>query len=83
MTRAVVAASVALTGAFSAIAATAFPGHATRDAHAARTTGRSRPASGPLVALPPPNDGTGGLPAPPIQAPVPAAGTGQVGSGGS
>ena len=83
MTRVVIAASVALTGAFSAVAATAFPGHATRDGSATGTARRSPSKSAPLVALPPPNGGTGGLPAPPIQAPVPAAGTGQVGSGGS
>ena len=83
VTRVVVAGSVALTGAFSAIAATAFPGHATRDGAATRATDRSPSPSTPLVALPPPNHGAGGLPAPPIQAPVPAAGTGQVGSGGS
>lgn len=82
MTRAVIAGSVALTGAFSAIAATAFPGHASRNA-AAGTAHRAPARSAPVVALPPPNDGTGGLPAPPIQAPVPVAGSGQVGSGGS
>lgn len=83
MTRVVIAGSVALTGAFSAIAATAFPGHATRNAGPAGTAHRAPVRSAPVVALPPPNDGAGGLPAPPIQAPVPVAGSGQVGSGGS
>jgi hypothetical protein len=80
VTRVAVAASVALTGAFSAIAAAAFPGHADRGTPVTHEADRS-PA--PLVALPPPNSGTGGLPAPPPQAPVPGIGSGQVGSGGS
>jgi hypothetical protein len=80
VTRVTVAASVALTGAFSAIAAAAFPGHAQRNATATHTKDRS---SAPLVALPPPNNGIGGLPAPPVQAPVQGSGSAQVGSGGS
>ena len=82
ITRVAVAASVALTGAFSAIAAAAFPG-AERNKGSDHATDRSPSSPAPLVALPPPNDGTGGLPAPPPQAPVPGVGSGQVGSGGS
>ncbi len=83
VTRVVVAASVALTGAFSAIAATAFPGHATRDGTATRATRSFAVTIDAPRGAPTPNHGAGGLPAPPIQAPVPAAGTAQVGSGGS
>lgn len=83
LTRVTVAASVALTGAFSAIAAAAFPGHGERNATRAYAKDRSPAPSAPLVALPPPNNGIGGLPAPPAQAPVPGSGSAQVGSGGS
>lgn len=80
VTRVAIAASVALTGAFSAIAAAAFPGHADRGTPV--TSEADRPPA-PLVALPPPNSGAGGLPAPPPQTPIPGVGSGQVGSGGS
>ena len=83
VTRVTVAASVALTGAFSAIAAAAFPGHGQRNATPADTRDRSPSRSAPLVALPPPNNGIGGLPAPAAQAPVQGSGSAQVGSGGS
>ena len=83
VTRIAVAASVALSIAFSAIAAVAFPGRASRQSAAGKAANTSTRSTGPVVALPPANAGAGGLPAPPIQAPVSAPGSGQVGSGGS
>jgi hypothetical protein len=83
VTRIAVAASVALSIAFSAIAAVAFPGRASHQASAGRQADTSSRSTGPVVALPPANAGAGGLPAPPVQAPVSAPGSGQVGSGGS
>ena len=82
VTRVAVAASIALGGAFSAVAAMAFPGRSSRDG-AQGTRAATSQSSGPIVALPPANAGTGGLPAPPLQAPVAVPGSGQVGSGGS
>lgn len=81
VTRIAIAASVALSVGFSAIAAVAFPGRASRtDGH---RTNASADRSGPVVALPPANGGSGGVPAPPIQAPIPSSGAGQASSGGS
>ena len=83
VTRIAVAASVALSIAFSAIAAVAFPGRASRQSADGKAANASTSSTGPVVALPPANGGSGGVPAPPLQAPVSAPGSGQVGSGGS
>jgi hypothetical protein len=83
VTRIAVAASVALSIAFSAIAAVAFPGRASRQSADGKAANAATSSTGPVVALPPANAGSGGVPAPPLQAPVSAPGSGQVGSGGS
>ena len=81
LTRVAIAASIALSGVFSAVAAIAFPGRSSRDT--ASGEGATSRAQHPpqTVALPPAN--AGGVPVPPAQVPVPAAGSGQVSSGGS
>ena len=80
VTRVSIAASIVLGGAFTAVAAVAFPGRASRDTgRGAQAT--TSPSTRQVVALPPAN--AGGLPAPPAQAPVAAPGSGQTGSGGS
>jgi len=81
VTRIALAASVVLSVAFSAIAAVAFPGRASRPD--GDRTHASADRSGPIVALPPANGGSGGVPAPPIQAPAASSGAGQASSGGS
>jgi len=81
LTRVAIAASIVLAGVFSAVAAIAFPGRASRDtASGGAATSREQHAP-QTVALPPANDG--GVPVPPAQVPVPAPGSGQVSSGGS
>jgi hypothetical protein len=82
VTRVCVAASIALGGAFTALAAIAFPGRAARGG-AQEARANTSESGHPVVALPPTNAGAGGVPAPPLQAPVAAPGSGQVGSGGS
>lgn len=81
VTRIAIAASIVLAGVFSAVAAIAFPGRASRDTASggAATSREQRPPQ--TVALPPAN--AGGVPVPPAQVPVPAPGSGQVSSGGS
>lgn len=81
VTRIALAASVALSVGFSAIAAVAFPGRASHSD--GNRTNASTDRSRPVVALPPANGGSGGVPAPPIQVPAPSSGAGQASSGGS